>query len=245
MIAIITGGSRGIGSSIVKSLLLKNYVCIIASRHNNDTILALAEEFAGKVDFFPCNIADDNQRKSLVEYAVKKYGQVDLLVNCAGVAPKVRKDMLDITEEDFDFVMDINLKGTYFVTQEIAKQMAKQCSGRIINISSMSSYTASVSRAEYCISKAGISMITKLFTSRLAEYGVGVFEIAPGIIETEMTKAVKGKYETLINDGLTPIKRMGQPEDIAKCVEAIADGKLDFCTGNVINADGGFSVRRL
>ena len=171
--------------------------------------------------------------------------KIDLLVNCAGVAPKVRQDMLQINEEDFDYVLNINQKGTFFVSQAAANIMKEQNSGRIVFISSLSSYTASVERAEYCISKASISMYTKLFAARLAEFGIGVFEVSPGVIETDMTKCVKGKYETLIDGGLTPIKRMGEPDDVACAVEAAASGKLDFCTGTVIHADGGFSVRRL
>ena len=175
----------------------------------------------------------------------EKFGKLDLLVNNAGVAPRERKDILEITPEDFSQVVDINLKGTFFVTQRLAPLLIENKGGRIVNISSMSSYTASLNRGEYCISKAGISMTTKLFAARLAEYGVSVIEIRPGIIETDMTAKVKEKYESMIADGLTPIKRMGQPEDIAKCVLSIAKGDFDFCTGTVIDCDGGFNVRVL
>ncbi|MBQ8016436.1 MAG: SDR family oxidoreductase, partial [Clostridia bacterium] len=165
--------------------------------------------------------------------------------NNAGVAPKERKDILEISPEDFDFVADINLKGTFFVTQKFVPLLAKNKQSRIVNVSSMSAYTASVNRGEYCVSKAGISMITKLYAARLAEFGVSVIEIRPGIIETDMTAKVKEKYEKLIEGGITPIKRMGQPEDIAKCVASIANGNFDFCTGTVIDCDGGFNVRCL
>ena len=242
MFAVITGGNRGIGLAVVKRLISAGYKCLIAARSETDEVKTLVSE--GKAEFIACDISESSSREKLRE-KLEKEESVDLLVNCAGVAPKIRKDMLEISEEDFDYVLNINQKGTFFVSQAAANIMKKQQSGRIVFISSLSSYTASVERAEYCISKASISMYTKLFAARLAEYGIGVFEVSPGIIETDMTKCVKGKYEALIDSGLTPIKRMGQPDDVAAAVEAAAGGKLDFCTGTVINADGGFSVRRL
>lgn len=242
MFAVVTGGNRGIGLAIVKRLVSCGYKCLVAARSETDEIKALADE--GKAEFISCDISDKNDREKLRERLLKE-DSVDLLVNCAGVAPKVRKDMLTISEEDFDYVLNINQKGTFFVSQIAANIMKEQGSGRIVFISSLSSYTASVERAEYCISKTSISMYTKLFAARMAEYGVSVFEVSPGIIETDMTKCVKGKYDALIDGGLTPVKRMGQPDDVAAAVEAAAGGKLDFCTGTVINADGGFSVRRL
>ncbi len=242
MYAVVTGSNRGIGLAVVKRLIAAGYKCLIVARSETDVVKALVSE--GKADFISCDISNENARAALKE-KMEQQEKIDLLVNCAGVAPKIRKDMLEITEEDFDYVLNINQKGTFFVSQAAANIMKKQQSGRIVFISSLSSYTASVERAEYCISKASISMYTKLFAARLAEYGVSVFEVSPGIIETDMTKCVKGKYETLIDGGLTPIKRMGQPDDVAAAVEAAASGKLDFCTGTVIQADGGFSVRRL
>lgn len=242
MFAVVTGGSRGIGLAVVKRLIESGYKCLVAARSETDEIKALAAE--GKAEFIKCDISDKADRENL-RARMEKENAVDLLVNCAGVAPKIRKDMLEITEEDFDYVLNINQKGTFFVSQAAANIMKNQGFGRIVFISSVSSYTASTERAEYCISKASISMFTKLYAARLAEYGVSVFEVSPGIIETDMTKVVKGKYEKLIDGGLTPIKRMGQPDDVAAAVEAAASGKLDFCTGTVLNADGGFSVRRL
>jgi NAD(P)-dependent dehydrogenase (short-subunit alcohol dehydrogenase family) len=181
--------------------------------------------------------------ENLVSEVEEKFGKIDLLVNNAGVAPKERKDILELSPEEFDYVIDINLKGTFFVTQKFVPLLNNK--SRIVNISSMSAYTASLNRGEYCISKAGISMITKLYAARLAEYGISVFEVRPGIIETDMTSKVKEKYEKMIAEGLTPIKRMGQPEDIGKCVVSIAEGNFDFCTGTVIDCDGGFNVRCL
>jgi NAD(P)-dependent dehydrogenase (short-subunit alcohol dehydrogenase family) len=160
-------------------------------------------------------------------------------------------DILEVTEESYDRVMGINLKGPYFLTQLVANWMVEQKKThperafRIVNTGSISAYTSSPARGEYCVSKAGIAMMTMLYADRLAEYGIGVFEIRPGIIQTDMTSVVKDKYDKLIAEGLTPIKRWGQPEDIAKAVGAIAEGRLDFSTGQVINVDGGFHLRRL
>ena len=173
-------------------------------------------------------------------------------MNNAGVACEVRLDVLETTEESFDRVVGINTKGTFFMCQIFANLMiGYQGRGlvdytpRIVNISSVSSYTSSTSRGEYCISKAGISMTTLLFADRLAEYGIPVFEVRPGIIKTPMTDVVSEKYDKLIDEGLTPIKRWGTPEDVAKCVLAASSGLLDFGTGTVLNADGGFHIRRL
>lgn len=242
MFAVVTGGSRGIGLAVVNKLVSQGYFCLIAARTCTPEIEELKKQ--GKADFLPCDISSSADRQALKE-RLEKEDDFDLLVNCAGVAPKIRRDMLEITEEDFDYVLDINQKGTFFVSQIAANLMREKKRGRIVFISSLSSYTASTERAEYCISKASISMFTKLFAARLAEYGIGVFEVSPGIIETDMTKCVKGKYEALIAEGLTPIDRMGQPEDVANAVYAAASGALDFCTGTVLHADGGFSVRRL
>ncbi|HHU84669.1 MAG TPA: 3-ketoacyl-ACP reductase [Clostridiales bacterium] len=245
MVAVVTGGSRGIGKSIAEELLKKNFSVIITARNKSTEVEELEKTYADKVFFIPADISVPNDRKRLSDFAKSQFGKLDLLVNSAGVAPKERKDILEITPDEFDYVMDINLKGTFFVTQELAPLLMKNKKSRIVNISSMSAYTASVNRGEYCISKAGISMITKLFAAKLAEYGVSVIEIRPGIIETDMTSKVKEKYNELIAHGITPIKRMGQPIDVAKCVCAVADGSFDFCTGTVIDCDGGFNVRSL
>ena len=245
MVAVVTGGSRGIGRAVAEELLKKNFSVIITARNKSEEVEKLEKDFEGKAFFVPCDISNPKDRKGLFNFVKEHFGKLDLLVNNAGVAPKERKDILEITPEDFDYLMNINLKGTFFLTQELAPLLIKNEKSRIVNISSMSAYTASVNRGEYCISKAGISMITKLFATRLAQYGVSVIEIRPGIIETDMTAKVKEKYDKLIEEGITPIKRMGQPLDIAKCVCAVADGSLDFCTGTVIDCDGGFSVRSL
>ena len=245
MVAVVTGGSRGIGKAIAEELLRKDYTVIVTARSKSSDTEEMEKQYPDKLIFVPCDISDPESRKNLVAFTEENFGKLDLLVNNAGVAPRERKDILEITPDDFDYLMDINLKGTFFVTQEFAPLLIKNEKSRIVNISSMSAYTASVNRGEYCISKAGISMITKLFAARLAEYGVSVIEIRPGIIETDMTSKVKEKYEKLIAEGITPIARMGKPEDVAKCVASVAEGNFDFCTGTVIDCDGGFNVRRL
>lgn len=243
MTAVITGGSRGIGLGIAKELLKNGFTVVLSARKISDDVELLRREYGEKVCFVPCDISDMSGVDNFVSEVKEKFGKIDLLVNNAGVAPKERKDILELNPDEFDYVIDINMKGTFFVTQKFVPLMNDK--SRIVNISSMSSYTVSLNRGEYCISKAGISMITKLFAARLAEYGISVIEIRPGIIETEMTSKVKEKYEKLIDGGLTPIKRMGTPEDIGKCVLSIAQGNFDFCTGTVIDCDGGFNVRCL
>lgn len=243
MNAVITGSSRGIGLGIAEKLLEKGFNVILSARKESSETRKIMSEYKDRVFFIPCDISDINSVGNLVSETRERFGGIDLLVNNAGVAPKERKDILEISPEEFDYVLDINLKGTFFVTQKFVPLL--KGNGRIVNISSMSAYTASLNRGEYCISKAGISMITKLYAARLAEYGISVFEVRPGIIETDMTSKVKEKYEKMIAEGLTPIKRMGKPEDIGKCVSSIAEGNFDFCTGTVIDCDGGFNVRCL
>ncbi len=245
MTAVITGGSRGIGLGIAKELLKNGFTVVLSARKEGSETENIKNEYPDRVHFISCDISDINDVEKLVFEVKERFGKIDLLVNNAGVAPKERKDILELLPEDFDYVSDINLKGTFFVTQKFVPLLKENEKSRIVNISSMSAYTASVNRGEYCISKAGISMITKLFAARLAEYGISVLEIRPGIIETDMTAKVKEKYEKMIENGITPIRRMGHPEDIGKCVASIAAGNFDFCTGTVIDCDGGFNVRCL
>lgn len=240
--AIITGGIGGIGYAISTALSKSGFKTVIFDVADEEKAAKKTAQLNECV-YVRGDLSKAEDRERLVRSA----GSIDLLVNCAGVAPRVRADILEVTEEDFDFVTNINIKGTFFLTQLAAKNMIenKTC-GRIVNISSMSAYTSSVNRPQYCISKAGVSMITKLYADKLAEYGIGVYEIRPGIIKTDMTKTVEGKYDRLINDeGILPIKRWGYPEDIAKAVDAIALGALPYSTGEVINVDGGFHLRRL
>jgi NAD(P)-dependent dehydrogenase (short-subunit alcohol dehydrogenase family) len=194
--------------------------------------------------------ADDRRR--LVAATIEEYGRIDLLVNNAGVAPDVRADILDAGEESFDRLISINLKGPYFLTQLVARTMIDQLAAgtvqapKIVIISSISAYAASVNRGDYCVAKAGLAMVTKLFAARLAEHGINVYEVRPGIVDTDMTDGVRDRYDQLIlRDGLTPIRRWGRPEDVGSAVAAVAAGALPFSTGQVIDVDGGFHLRTL
>ncbi len=260
-VAIITGASRGIGKAIAMELASIGYNLVINyfdftgngepdESHAGQTKKEIAE-LGVECEILRGDISKAEDRKKLVELTKTKFGGCNMLVNNAGVAPLKRVDILEATEESYDRVMSINLKGPYFLTQLVANWMIEQKKAnpvhefRIVNTGSMSAYTSSPARGEYCVSKAGVGMMTLLYADRLAEYNIGVFEIRPGIIQTDMTSAVKDKYDKLIAEGITPVKRWGQPEDIAKVVGAIAEGKLDFSTGQVINVDGGFHFRRL
>lgn len=251
--ALVTGSRRGIGLGIARKLGQDGYQIIVsATKEQDDAVIAALRGEGIDCEYIPCNIADTQDRARIFEDIRTRYGRLDVLVNNAGVAPDVRLDLLETTEESFDRLMNINLKGTFFMCQAAANTMiAMQNAGltdyspRIVNISSMSAYTSSTNRGEYCVSKAGIAMTTQLFADRLAEYGIPVFEVRPGIIQTDMTAGVMEKYQKLIDNGITPIKRFGQPTDVANCVAAAASGLLDFATGQVLNADGGFHIRRL
>jgi NAD(P)-dependent dehydrogenase (short-subunit alcohol dehydrogenase family) len=211
----------------------------------------MSEEAGGKAIVVQADVSEAADRQRLIAAALDATGRLDLLVNNAGMAPRVRSDMLEMSETSYDEVMAVNLKGPFFLTQQAARAMIDLrqrgviAEPKIINIGSLSAYTSSVNRAEYCLSKAGIAMMTALYADRLAEAGINVYEIRPGIIETDMTHGVKGKYDALIAGGLTPIKRWGQPDDVAKAVIAVAEGLLPFSTGEVINVDGGSHLRRL
>ena len=196
-------------------------------------------------------MAQTADRERLLADTLAAFGRIDLLVNNAGMGPRQRVDLLEVAEASYDEVMAVNLEGPFFLTQAAAKAMIALLKAgtihapKIVNIGSISAYTASINRAEYCISKAGMAMMTALFADRLATEGINVYEIRPGIIETDLTSVAKAKYDALIADGLTPIRRWGQPEDVAAAVVAIAEGYLPFSTGEVINVDGGFHLRRL
>jgi len=251
-VALITGGARGIGRGIAENLAENGFDVAIDDIHENaqETLSAL-EKWGAKALYLRADITSAEERARIIQEIKKTFGCLHLLVNNAGVAPLVRMDLLQATEESFDRVMKINLKGPYFLTQLVANWMIEQKAAqpdqmfRIVNISSNSAYTSSPSRGEYCLSKAGVSMMTKLYADRLAEYQIGVFEIRPGIIMTDMTSTVKAKYDKLIDGGLLPLKRWGQPEDIGKAIVAVAKGYLDYSTGEVINVDGGFHLHRL
>ena len=241
-IAIVTGVLGGIGKASALKLCKAGYAVVGMGRHEDVDL----SDFDGlDMTYLSGDIASAADRERLVQTAVSK-GEIAVLVNVAGVAPKVRRDILEMTEESYDFVMGINTKGTLFLTQAVANVMISLGKGgSIVNISSCSGYTSSTSRGEYCISKAGVSMITKLFADRLASEGITVNEICPGIIETGMTTVVKEKYDKLISEGLVPLGRWGQPDDIAKAVLALCDGTFGYTTGQSFIIDGGMHIRKL
>ncbi len=241
-VAIVTGASRGIGRGIALELA-RTHTVIGTYRGRRDAAESLQAECGA--DIVQCDIGSPADRAALIAYAVDKYGRIDLLVNNAGIAPRERKDILEASEEIFDEVLDTNLKGPYFLTQLAARQMINQGSGRVVFVTSISAYTASIMRGEYCVSKAGLSMAVQLWAARLAPHNVQVFEVRPGIIRTDMIEKVKDVYEEKAKNGLLPQNRLGDPADVAKPIRAIADGLIDYGTGTVINADGGFHLRIL
>lgn len=261
--ALITGASRGIGRGIALELaklgcdLVINCVRNLPAAQQTVAECLFEAGRAGKAiraEICRADVAQAPDRLRLIEFTRSTFGRLDLLVNNAGVAPAARADILEATEESFDRLIQINVKGPYFLTQLAARWMIEQrraalpevsVEPQIITISSVSAYAASTNRGDYCVAKAALSMLTPLFAARLAEHGINVYEIRPGIIATDMTGPVKDKYDKLILDGLTPIKRWGTPEDVAKAVAALARGALPFSTGEVINVDGGFHIRRL
>ena len=256
-ISLVTGAGRGIGRGIAIELAKLGHAVVINFAGNAsaaDECLQLVRAAGGDGITVQADVAATEDRARLVNETMATYGRIDLLVNNAGVAPNVRADILDAGEESFDRLIHINLKGPYFLTQLIARQMIAQVQAnaagsfglpRIVTISSISAYTASVNRGDYCIAKAGLGMMTVLFAARLAEFGINVYEIRPGVIATDMTSGVKEKYDQMIAQGAWPLRRWGQPDDIGRAVAAIARGDLPYSTGEVINVDGGFHLRTL
>ena len=241
-VALVTGGSRGIGRAIVEELSRTHQV-IATYKSNREAEQSVAESTGAAV--LECDLGDLASCRELARLVLERFSTIDLLVNNAGMGPRERRDILDATPESFDEVFAANLKGPYFLTQSIARRMIEQAAGRIVFIGSISSFTASVNRGDYCMSKAALSMAVKLFAARLARHNIPVFEIQPGIIRTDMIASVAAKYEEKIAGGLLPQPRMGEPADVAHAVRAIADGHLDYCTGQVIHVDGGFHLRTL
>ena len=256
-VALVTGGSRGIGRAIAIELGRIGYDVLINYRSNaaeaERTLEAVNVVATGEaqVETYAADVANDDDRQRLIKHTREVFGRLDLLVNNAGIAPDKRVDLLQTSAESFDRLLNVNLKGPFFLSQLVARWMIEQKQSvpdyapAIVNISSVSAYAASPERGEYCVAKAGMAMMTKLFAARLADEGINVYEIRPGVIATDMTATVKEKYDKLIADGLTPIKRWGTPEDVGRAVAAIADGSFPFSTGEVINVDGGFHLRRL
>jgi len=253
-VAIVTGSGRGIGQGICLQLAQAGWTVVINDFGNPDPpneTLRRVRDFNVDGLVIMGDITKPEVRSQIVQETIDAFGRIDLLVNNAGIGPRVRMDMLEISEESMLEVLNVNLIASFFLTQVTAKKMIDLVKAgivenpKIINISSISAYTSSTSRAEYCVSKAGVSMSTLLFADRLAEEGINVFEIRPGIIKTPLTEIVSEKYDKLIAEGVTPIKRWGLPEDIGKAILAIAEGYLPFSTGMAIDVDGGFHIHRL
>ncbi|MBI1763701.1 MAG: 3-ketoacyl-ACP reductase [Acidobacteria bacterium] len=256
-VSLVTGAGRGIGRGIAVELAKLGHAVAINYAGNAsaaEECLQLVRAAGGVGLTVRADVASTEDRARLVQTVLAAYGRIDLLVNNAGVAPDVRADILDAGEASFDRLININLKGPYFLTQLVARQMIEQVKGgaltssglpRIVTITSVSAYTASVNRGDYCVAKAGLAMMTALYAARLAEYGINVYEVRPGVIATAMTAGVKEKYDGLIAQGAWPLRRWGQPEDIGRAVAAIARGDLPYSTGEVLNVDGGFHLRTL
>ncbi len=269
-VALVTGGSRGIGRGICLELARRGFAVAVNYAGNEgaarETVRLLQEGIRRADATSPSrsqllcqgDVALSADRDRMVDQVLAEWGRIDVLVNNAGITSVGRRDILEATEESWDRVLAVNLKGPYFLTQRVAREMIRLPSppwGRgvggegvwrcIINITSLSTYTVSASRGDYCISKAGLSMMTKLWAARLAEHGIHVFEVRPGVIETDMTAGAKELYDRLIAEGLTPIRRWGTPEDVGRAVAALASGDFPFSTGDALNVDGGFHIRRL
>ncbi len=253
-VALITGGTRGIGLGIARVLAQEGFDLALCGRRDAEAVedqLGALRAFGGAVAYVVADVSDAAARQGLLDAVRARFGRLDVLVNNAGVAPKERRDLLEATEESFDWVLGVNLRGPYFLTQAAARWMIEQkeavstFGGCIINVTSVSSTLASPNRGEYCISKAGLSMATQLWAVRLAEYGIPVYEVRPGITRTDMTHAVEAKYDRLIEEGLLLQPRWGVPEDVGKAVAMLARGDLPYSTGQVIMVDGGLTVDRL
>jgi NAD(P)-dependent dehydrogenase (short-subunit alcohol dehydrogenase family) len=253
-VALVTGGTRGIGLGISKCLAADGFSLAVNGRRAEADVAETLDALRSQgVDVLYCraDVADAGDRAAMVGAIRDRFGQLDVLVNNAGVAPDERADILDAGEPSFDRLISINLKGPYFLTQLVANWMAEQhkadssFTGSIVNVSSVSATVASVNRGDYCISKAGIAMATQLWAARMAEFGVGVYEVRPGVIKTDMTSGVTEKYDKLIAGGLTVEPRWGTPQDVGRAVAVLARGELTYATGGVLMVDGGLTLPRL
>lgn len=251
--AIVTGGTRGIGLAISKKLGMEGYQVVLVASSGAEVYEKQLHDLKkmGIIShYIEADVGNTKSHDRIVKETVEKFGGIHVLVNNAGVAPRVRADLLDMTEESFDRVLGINLKGTMFLTKQVAKQMIKQPvegkkRGTIVNVSSCSAEVVSLNRGEYCVSKAGISMLTKLYAARLAPEQIFVHEVRPGVIHTDMTETVQEKYDRIIEEGRFPIARWGEPEDVANVVNALCGDQFLYTTGDVIRVDGGFHISQL
>ena len=252
--ALVTGASRGIGRAIAERLGANHHAVAVNYFRSPDAahdVVQAIEAQGGEAFVLQGSVASAEDRQRLIDETLKRFGRLDVLVNNAGITSPGRHDLLEATEESWDEVFETNLKGPFFLAQRAAREMialaqaGKIASGVIVNVSSISAYAVSPNRVDYCTAKAGLQMVTWQLACRLAEFNIRVFEICPGVIESDMTAPVREKYEALIADGLAPIRRWGQPEDVAKAVEAVVSNAFPFTTGERINVDGGFHMRRL
>jgi NAD(P)-dependent dehydrogenase (short-subunit alcohol dehydrogenase family) len=253
-VALVTGGARGIGFGIALRLAQDGFDVAISGRRADSGVQQAVDRIRERgtdAVYVQADVADGCDRARLLLTVEERFGRLDVLVNNAGIAPRVRADILEAREEHFDEVMAINLKGPYFLTQAAAAWMIRQRESAgaahraVVNIGSISATVASMNRGEYCLSKAGVAMATRLWAARLAEFGIGVYEVRPGIIESEMTEGVRGKYDALIESGLTIEKRWGTAADVASAVSVLARGELPYATGATIVVDGGLTQQRL
>ena len=252
-VALVTGGARGIGFGIAQQLAAAGFDVVITGRRDRSDVQDAVDMLAAsgtQVEYAAADGSSADARAALLKFVRDRFGRMDVLVNNAGIAPRVRADILEASEDSFDELIGTNLKGPYFLTQAVAKwmielQQRERERRSIINVSSVSATVASINRGDYCISKAGIAMATKLWASRLTQYGIGVFEVQPGVIATDMTAGVKGKYDALMEGDLLLDKRWGTPEDIGIAVSMLATGQLPYAPGAVLVLDGGMTLPRL
>jgi NAD(P)-dependent dehydrogenase (short-subunit alcohol dehydrogenase family) len=249
-LAVVTGARRGIGAAIAIELAARGFDLALTDIEAGgaDETRAAIESRGARAQLFAFDLGDIVQHAAIVQQIVKWGGPIVCLVNNAGIPAAQRGDLLEVTPASYDRVLDVNLRGTFFFTQAVARHMVAASSARprsIVTVSSVSTEMASIERGEYCLSKAGLGMLTKLFALRLAGDGIGVFEVRPGVIRTPMTEGVASTYDQRIADGLVPMKRWGQPEDVARAVAALAGGELAFSTGSVVHVDGALSIPRL
>jgi NAD(P)-dependent dehydrogenase (short-subunit alcohol dehydrogenase family) len=253
-VAIVTGSSRGIGRAIAERLAREGMAVVVnfvSRAADAQSVVRGITAIGGTAVALRADVGRRDDRRQLVEETLSQLGRIDVLVNNAGITSQGRKELLEATEESWDAVFDTNLKGPFFLSQLVAREMIRQHAagqtrgGTIVNISSISAYAASGTRADYCIAKAGLEMMTWLLADRLAEHNIRVFEICPGVIASDMTAPVKQKYDKLIAEGLSPIRRWGEPDDVARAVAAVVGDHFPFTTGQRIHVDGGFHIRRL
>jgi 3-oxoacyl-[acyl-carrier protein] reductase len=249
-VALVTGGSRGIGRGICLELAKSGHRVAINYQGNEKAARATANQLAQESFPIQGDVGKSADRARLVDDVLARWGRIDILVNNAGITSLERRDLLEASEESWDRVLDVNLKAAFFLSQRVAQEMLRLLrqpppgfNPTIINVSSLSAYAASATRGDYCVSKAGLAMVTRLFALRLAKDGIRVYEVRPGIVETDMTAPVKSDYTKMIDEGLTPMRRWGTPADVGRAVAALAAGAIPFSTGEVVNVDGGFHIR--